>query len=806
MWRRVCKYLAVAVPAAALLVSCGATRRVPEGSYLLVRNKVEADREVPRDERIAAPEMEKYVRQSPNKRLLGTNFYLWVYNSANPDKHNWWNNFKRRIGEEPVIWDSAQTLMSVGNIKTYMDSRGYFDSRETFTVDTSRRKARITYTAHQGRPYRIESIDYDFRDKFLRNIILSDTSRTLLHTGDVFDITVLDKERVRITDYLKDRGYYNFAVSNITFVADTSAADYSVGLTMIVKQNLVGYDSKGDPEFENHKIYRIRTIYLYPNYDPTLSVEGEDYRHTLDTMEYRGISIVYNRTPRFKHLNVRKRILRRMIDELNPNDIYSADQVQAAYDGIMRLGYFKNARIIFEEDTSEGGDNLLTFVGGAEPGTTDNTVELPGGEAESTKEGYLLCNILCTPALRQSYKIELEGSATSSFYSVKTTVSYQNRNLFRGAELFDLSLSGGYEFFKAGSKKPAFEIGGTTSLSFSRFITPFNRLNRSRSIVNPRTKFELSVNSQRRPFYRRLLSGVTFNYTWGDGKYSTFMLRPVDISIVRLRNVDQAFIEGLKNPYLQESYRNSLLIAGISGSYVFNNQTRDLDGNAQTLRINWETRGNLIDGLEHWLGHPSAEGYYKLFGIRYSQYVRGDANLSNKFVLGSKTSLVHRFYIGAGLAYGNTKTIPFDKFFYAGGSNSMRGWVARTLGPGGVEYTRKKGEYPMQVGNFKLETNLEFRFPVWGIFHGATFFDLGNVWFVKSNEIPDQAGVFKFDKFYKQLGLNTGLGLRIDIKYAVVRFDWGIKLHNPNAPAGQKWIHSFRLSDTALNIGVGYPF
>lgn len=808
MNRGVWKYLATAMLAGIIGASCSVTRRVPEGSYLLVRNKVVADADAPRNERIPVSDMEKYIRQSPNKRLLGTNFYLWAYNLANPEKHNWWNNFKRRIGEEPVIWDSTQMRISVDNIKTYMDSRGYFDSSETFEVDTSRRKARITYTAHQGRPYRIESIRYNFRDKFLSNIILADTSQSLLRTGDIFDITELDRERVRITEYLKNRGYYNFAVSNITFRADTSAADYSVDLTMIVRRNLAGYDEKGDPEYENHKIYRIKSIYLYPNYDPTLSVQGEDFRLTLDTMQYRGLNIVYNRTPKFRHLNVRRRILRRMVDRLDPNDVYSAAEVQATYDAIMRLGYFKNARIVFEEDTSAPDEgNLLTFVGGAEPDAADNTIETAAaGAPESTREGYLLCNILCTPALRQSYKVELEGSATSSFYAVKATLGYQNRNLFRGAELFDISLSGGYEFFKAGGKKPAFEIGGAAGLSFSRFITPFSRLNRTTKAVNPGTKFELSVNSLRRPFYRRVLSGVSLNYTWGDGRFSNFSLRPVDISIVKLRDVDQEFIESLKNPYLQESYRNSLLIAGISGSYVYNNQVRNLDGNAQTLRINWETRGNLIDGLEHLLRRPSPTGYYNLFGIRYSQYVRADASLSNKFVIGTSSSIVHRIYVGAGFAYGNTKSLPFDRFFYAGGSNGMRGWVVRSLGPGNVEYTRVKGEYPMQVGNLKLETNLEVRFPLWSVFHGATFFDVGNVWFLRNNESPDPAGVFHFDSFYRQLGFNTGLGLRIDIKYAVVRFDWGIKIHDPNAPAGQRWIHDFRLSNTALNIGVGYPF
>ncbi len=175
-------------------------------------------------------------------------------------------------------------------------------------------------------------------------------------------------------------------------------------------------------------------------------------------------------------------------------------------------------------------------------------------------------------------------------------------------------------------------------------------------------------------------------------------------------------------------------------------------------------------------------------------------------MMGEKTALAWRLYGGVALAYGNSKVVPFDRLFYAGGSNSMRGWTPRTLGPGSVPITRTD-EFPTQLGDMKLEANLEFRFPIWGIVHGATFFDVGNIWYVRTNpsEYSSEA-VFHFDDFYKQLGFNTGLGLRLDIKFAVLRLDWGIQLHNPNKPAGERWIHNFRWKNTALNFGVGYPF
>ena len=173
-------------------------------------------------------------------------------------------------------------------------------------------------------------------------------------------------------------------------------------------------------------------------------------------------------------------------------------------------------------------------------------------------------------------------------------------------------------------------------------------------------------------------------------------------------------------------------------------------------------------------------------------------------MLGGATALVGRIYGGVAMAYGNSASVPFDRQFYCGGSNGMRGWAPRTLGQGSVPDPHSS--FPIQTGDVKLEANLELRFPVWGMVHGATFFDLGNIWYIRQSSDYSDDAVFHFDKFYKQLGFNTGIGLRLDIKRAVRRLDWGVQLHNPNNPSGEKWIHNLRWKNTALNFGVGYPF
>lgn len=770
--------------------SCSVTRGIAEGDYLVQRVRIEEDRTVPRDERIRASELERYVRQSPNGRFLGLNLGVWIYEQADTGCHNWWNNWKRRIGQEPVLLDMGLTARSARNLKVYMDSKGYLSSRSSFEVDTTSRpkRASVVYRIRQNEPYRIGGIRYDFRDDFLGQIVLPDTANTLLRRGEVFDISVLDAERGRIAAYLQRRGYYDFSVNDIEYVADTLAGDRTVDLTVVVKPYLAGYDARGEAVTENHAVYRIDRINIYPNYDPAAARSG-GVRRDLDTLYYRGLHVVYDGRP-----NLRPSILRQAVP-LYPNYIYNADQVERTYSDLMALGYFRSTKVSFTERFS-GTDTarLITYVGG---GAADSV--------RHTREGHLVCDILCTPALRQSFKVELEGSTTASFYGLKATVGYQNRNIFRGAEALDISVSGGYEFMKApdARKRVANEFGASVGLSFPRFLMPF-RTRRYRSVNQPRTKAEFSINFQDRPFYRRTLSSFGLTYMWTNARYSSFSLRPVDINVVDMGYLDESFLEGTQNEYLKESFRTSF-IAGLNFSYVYNNQLKRLGGNATLVRFNLETAGNLIDGLERLFSHPVAgENYYHIFGIRYSQYVRTDLSLSHKIMLGDKVALAGRLYGGVAWPYGNSDAMPFDRLFYAGGSNGMRGWAPRTLGPGATPRV-EHAEYPMQLGDLKLEANLELRFPIWSILHGATFLDAGNVWYMDSSRYAPEA-IFRIRDFYRQLGFNTGFGLRFDIRFAVLRLDWGLQLYNPGEPAGQRWIHDFRWNNMALNFGVGYPF
>lgn len=399
---------------------------------------------------------------------------------------------------------------------------------------------------------------------------------------------MLNDERSRIASFLKNRGYYNFSINNIEYVADSTAGDRTIDLTMVVKPYMAGYTPEGEPIVEENRVYRLRDIYVFPGYDPAKAVSDSLYNSRLDTTLYRGLKIVYDARPK-----VRSSILRRTVN-LYPNALYNESDVKRTYENIMRLGYYKSASVLFSEASdSAGRDSPVTYIGG--PGAATDT-----SAVAYSSERYLDCNILCTPALRQSYSVELEGTTSSDYFGLTATLGYQNRNLFRGVELFDVSVRGGYEFTRVKTKRNSFELGVTTSFSFPRLITPL-RVNRYNRAVDPRTKVEVSYSVQRRPYYHRALASAVWGYSWGKGRNSSFVLRPADISVVKLRQVDSAFLNSLKNPYLRNSY-TSQLIAGLSGSYIFNNQSRRVDRSSLMMRFNFETNGNLIDGLSRLFG------------------------------------------------------------------------------------------------------------------------------------------------------------------------------------------------------------
>ena len=336
-----------------------------------------------------------------------------------------------------------------------------------------------------------------------------------------------------------------------------------------------------------------------------------------------------------------------------------------------------------------------------------------------------------------------------------------------------------------------------------RFLVPW-RTRRFRSVNQPKTKVELSVNFQDRPYYRRTLSSAGITYQWTNNRYSSFSLRPVDINVVDVNRLDSTFLGKTTNKYLKNSFRTQF-IGGLSFGYSYNNQRKNLGGNATNIRFNLETAGNLIDAVDRlFYARPKEGEPAKIFGIEYSQYFRTDLSVSRKIMLGEVSALVGRLYGGVAMAYGNSSAVPLRPAVLCRRQQRHARLDARTLGQGRCPIRTTLSRYRRATSSWRPTSNCAFRSGVWCTARLSSIWAISGISGGILRSTPTTPSFF--DKFYKQLGFNTGLGLRFDIKFAVLRLDWGVQLHNPNNPAGERWIHNLRWKNTALNFGVGYPF
>lgn len=771
---------------ALIMAGCSTTRYVPQGSYLLRKNSVQVtgdsgdkgDKKL----KISKSELESYIQQRVNKKFLGIGIPLALYNATDSSKHNWWHKFwNEKLGEAPVVLDSALIEKSRREMTIYLHSVGYLNANveDTVILNKKKRKAEVQYLVSVNSTYIVSEVSYDITDSFLRPIVLSDTAASKLRAGVPFQRKLFEAERMRISERLRNMGFWGFNQSYISYTADSVTNPGKVAIVLQLRRLNVGVDAAGKPMFENHPIYRIGQIVMNSAYDPTASIEQtSDTKY--DTVNYRGVDIMY-----VKKLFIRKNILVEQLG-MSPGELFDQSGIERTYNNIRSLGY--NATIIFTPETEDNKGIEIT--------TTDGTAR--------TTERNLSCMVQCAPNVRQNFSVDFETSTTSDYYSLALKLGYQNRNLFRGAEDFNVSFRGAYEFMKAKGKNNSYEFGVSTSLALPRFLLPVSA-DKLRRFDFSSTRLSLAYNIQRRPDYQRSIISAVFGYGWTLKGGARFTINPADINVVSVPWISQDFLDNIDNPYLRNSY-SSQLIAGLSASYFYNTNA-DIKLNGFTLRGALDLNGNLISGLTSLFSHKisrDGESFYNLFSLRFAQYARASFDVSNRINIGSRSQIAWRFLLAGGVAYGNSNTLPFERLFFAGGSNSMRGWQVRTLGPGG-SLIESLGRYPNQLGDMRLEANVEYRINVIGGFNMALFFDCGNIWMNGKGETRPEAK-FRFGSFASQLALNTGIGARYDFGYFLLRLDWGIKLHNPNVPVSDRWFGQMGLKDTALHFAIGLPF
>ena len=765
--------------------SCSTTKFVSDGEYLLDKTTIRTD-----NANISPYELSPYLQQHPNYRIFGLfKMPLYIYNLSGRNDKKWINRQLRRMGEPPAIFDSNLAEQSKNQIEQYLNNSGYTNAQVNFLIDTTRyKRAVVNYGVTTGIPYRIYNYQTHITDSKIDSILqLKPPPRTwmqslfgadnkdytsLIKQGMLFDRVILNKERQRITTLLRRRGYYAFNRDNIEYKADTSFNSYRVDLDMYIKPLETAVSNEESTNSYN-KRYFINSVKILTDYDPLNPSEtGVAYRIT-DSAQWRSVNIYYGQNGR----SIRPNVLQQSC-YIVPGRLYNERNVEQTYESFAAMSALRYATVKF-------------------------------GEFEDADTMKLDCTILTAPAKKQGVNFDVEGTNSAGDLGFASSLTYQHRNLFKGSELFSAKIRGGYEYLSATEQLGNYwEFAGETSIHFPHFVFPFVSYGFKRRI-RATTEFRMSYDQQRRPEYYRSIVAGSWIYHWQNRNNTmerhTFKL--LDVNYVFLPFIDSYFKERLPETTALYNYSNQFVVS--SGYvYSFNNyDPMERGKNTLSYRIALESAGNVMNTLSHLFGaEKDGNGRYNLFGINYSQFVKGDLDFARSYSLDERNNVA--FHVGIGLAYpyGNTKEIPFDRRYYAGGANSNRGWAVRTLGPGSMPITDSTS-FINQVGDIRFDANLEYRTKLFWKFELAVYIDAGNIWAIRKYDYQPQ-GNFDFNRFYKEIALSYGVGLRLDFDYFLVRFDTGMKAYNPQEADNKRWvIGNPNLHDNfAWHFAVGYPF
>ncbi len=769
------KYVSlILIPLLSLFFSCNPAKYVPQGSYLLSKNKVEITKKA-----IPVEQLESYLLQKPNKRILGVRFHLGLYNISKVRKNNGWNNYFRKIGEEPVIYNPSQTESSTEQLKQFMENKGYYHSVVTDTVIFHKRNAIAEYKIVPGEPYRVRKISYYFEDTTLMKHVLPDTIHSLLKRNMKFDKDVLQNERLRIEALLKENGYFNFSKEYIYYEATIDAPAYKADLVTGFKEYVPGV---ADPytKVKYHPRFRIGQVTVYPNYDTETDRQLiSDNALVYDTTKYQDLLFLTRGKKTLKPSTVAN------VNYIIPGEFYKQDNVNKTYRNLSELGPVRYTNINFKESDSLTGNEL---------------------------EKLLDCRIELTRKKVQSYQAELAGTNSGGDLGIRGNVTYQNQNLFRGAEVFNTRLTGAIEALKNRSKNQYSsmkEIGAETGITFPKFFAPL-RLEGFVRKYAPKTSISGSYNYQSRPDYTRSIANASFSYRWNGRHPSiTHTLWPIEVNYINIYDSlsSKEFLDSIRLTPLGYSFEDHIVNV-IRYGFELNNQSIRHNRDFFFLHFNIETAGNIVNYVNKKTDKTNTEGTYQLLNVPYFQYVRSDVDIRYYNVINSQNKFAYRIYAGLGVPYGNSSSLPFEKKFFSGGPNSIRAWSSRDLGPGSDTTSSKEFDYPNKNGDIKLEGNVEYRFKVIWKLEGALFLDAGNIW--SMNPDPAKPGAdFQWNRFYKEIAVGTGIGTRWDFSFFILRLDFGLKLHDPALPENNRWVPVFRnfnFNHFHLNFGIGYPF
>jgi hypothetical protein len=751
-----------------VLSACSPYKQLDKDQYLLDRNVVITDKPELKDG------IKAIIKQKANRRILGVfRFHLTVYSIGNRGKPNKFKNWlKNTVGEEPVLLDTLFTNKSSSQIKQFMAKNGYFKAEVNDTTIYRHKKAKVKYIIKANEPSYISKVVRESADSGLDSLVRLDTAGSKLKAGIIYRESILQGDRERLSQLLRNNGYYQFSPQYVSYRVYTS--DTTQNLIVFQDVSMAdNADTSQGVKFIPHKKFYLNRIIFNPDYDP---LRVESITQKFDSVYYKDYIFLKYQS---KKLPVRPEVIANHTF-FRKGNVFRQRNSDYTYKSLNLLGLYRFVNINYE--LSYPDSNLLD------------------------------CFVNLGTSSKQEYVTEIEGTNNGGNLGVAGNYTYRNRNVFRGAEIFEFKLRGALESQKNFTTEEerrilylfnTYELGVESSIHLPKAIGAIQRLFK-RKAANPNTVFSANYNIQNRPEFNRSILEFSAGVEWRKGMYVKHIVTPFQVNFVnvKLSPSFESELLSLNDPVLYSSYQNHLITNG-RYSFIYNNQVLNVLKNFVFFRANAEFAGNTLQLFSEINKSPkSDQGSYQVLKKNYAQYFRPDVDFRLYQTLNEHSTIVYRIAGGIGVAYGNSKIMPFEKSFYAGGSNDLRAFRARNVGPGNF---RSDNNFE-RTGDIKLNANLEYRFDILKILKGAFFMDAGNIWLRKKDASRLNAE-FDINRFYKQLAVGSGVGFRFDFTFFIFRFDLGVPIVDPQYGQGQNVVvGNLKLKSLISNFGIGYPF
>ncbi|MEK6452284.1 MULTISPECIES: translocation and assembly module lipoprotein TamL [unclassified Myroides] len=751
----------------AFLFSCSATRHLKENEYLYTGGKIiiESDSLSKSQKSEMADGLQGLLRPIPNSSFLGMHPKLFFYNlGGNPDKTNKLRRWLRnKMGQPPVLIDQVDMDQNRAILSNRLENQGYFNVEvSSDSVVVSEKKRRVDYTIVPKQQYKIHEFTFAQDSTELNKWLTKAMRFTRLRKGRAYDLDNIKDERVRFDNYLKNKGYYFFSPDHLLVQVDSTVGKHEVDLRLRVKD--------ATPKLALEP-YTIDKIFIFSDY----TLEDKNIKEQLETAkEYKDFLIV---DPKEKF---KPSIFDHTI-HLENGETYNRNDHNLSLNRLVSLGVFKFVKNQFEiSDTLNHKLNAYYFL---------------------------------TPDKPKAIRLELLGKTNSASYNgAELNLNWSNKNFFRGAEVFSVSAYGGADFQMSSTNKGynVYKAGLEASLTWPKIIAPWDF--KSASAYIPKTRAVLGGEYLHRTQLYSLKSfKASWGYLWKENAYKEHQFNVIEANYVSPGDVTDLYKEYAEgNPSLQRILDKQLTF-GPTYSYTFTNTARQFKKHTFYYKGSLDLSGNITGLLMG--ANVDKDKEKSVLGVPFSQYVKTEHDFRHYLRLSRTSQLVSRVHAGIGVAYGNSKNMPYTKQFFVGGSNSIRAFRARTLGPGNFDPNTTNSKFiPDQSGDMLLEMNLEYRKKLFSIVHGALFVDAGNIW--NLNDVSDRPGGKFSGNFIHDFAVGAGAGLRFDVTFLVLRLDFAFPLRIPYNKSGERWVvddirfgdSQWRKDNLMFNFAIGYPF